>query len=219
MIFSILADIKSYLKIKIKYPRLYPSCEIKSLIPVETAIGKGVIVKEHVYISSASKSMDDFVYIGDGTSIFECDRIGKFSCISHGVKIGLSNHPLDHIGTSGIFFSKSRGWVEKSTFSDSTDKRANIGCDVLISANAMILNGVKIGHGAVIGAGAFVNKDIPPYAIVVGNPATILRYRFSEQLIERLLKSQWWDFDESKLRSLAPLFNQPEKFLEQIELA
>lgn len=69
-----------------------------------------------------------------------------------------------------------------------------IGSNVVISLNATILSGITIGDGAVIGAGAVVAKDVPPYAIVAGNPAKILRYRFDDNIIEDLLKIRWWDF-------------------------
>jgi virginiamycin A acetyltransferase len=88
-----------------------------------------------------------------------------------------------------------------------------IGGDVWIGARAVILGGVKIGHGAVIGAGAIVTKDIPPHAIAVGVPAKVVRYRFAQSLSEAIIQSQWWEAPEDVLRQMAPLADKPEEFL------
>jgi serine acetyltransferase len=74
-----------------------------------------------------------------------------------------------------------------------------IGNDVFIGMNVTVLDGVVIGDGAVIGAGAVVSKNIPPYAVAIGNPIHILRYRFSPEVISELLMIQWWRFDDSDL--------------------
>lgn len=79
----------------------------------------------------------------------------------------------------------------------------HVGNDVWIGAKATIMSGIKINHGAVVAAGSVVTKDVPPYAIVGGNPAKIIRYRFTEQQIESLLKIKWWDWEESKIKEHA----------------
>jgi acetyltransferase-like isoleucine patch superfamily enzyme len=85
-----------------------------------------------------------------------------------------------------------------------------IGSNVTISANVTLLSGVRIGHGAVIGAGSVVTKDIPPFAIAAGNPARVLRYRFDEETIERLLTLRWWDFSwENLVRHYNAIQNMP----------
>lgn len=75
--------------------------------------------------------------------------------------------------------------------------------DVWIGAHSTIMSGVKIGNGAIIGATATVTKDVPPYAIVVGNPAKLIRYRFTEEQIESLLKIGWWNWHEQKIKDEA----------------
>lgn len=80
-----------------------------------------------------------------------------------------------------------------------------IGNDVWVGAKSTIMSGVTIGDGAVIGAGSTITKDVPPFAIVVGNPGRIVKYRFTEEQIENLLKISWWDWDEPKIRENAML--------------
>lgn len=84
-----------------------------------------------------------------------------------------------------------------------------IGNDVWIASRVMILSGVTIGNGAVIGAGSVVASNVPPYAIVVGNPAKIIRYRFTESEIEKLLALCWWDWDINKIKSNISLLCSP----------
>ncbi len=95
-----------------------------------------------------------------------------------------------------------------------------IGHDVWIGANAIILSGVSIGSGAVIGAGAIVTKDIPPYAIAVGNPARVIRYRFSPDIIQQLLELGWWFLSDEKIKELEPFFYSDDlnAFLNQVRL-
>lgn len=92
-----------------------------------------------------------------------------------------------------------------------------IGSDVWIAFNTVILSGVKIGHGAVIGAGSVVVKDIPPYAVAAGNPAKVIRYRYSKSEIEKLLKIKWWNWTEEKIESNLKLFLDIKSFLKKFE--
>jgi acetyltransferase-like isoleucine patch superfamily enzyme len=88
-----------------------------------------------------------------------------------------------------------------------------IGNDVWIANNVIILSGVTIGDGAVVGAGSVVTKDIPPYAIAAGNPAKVIKYRFPPQIIEKLLRIKWWDWDEEKIKENLELFTDVGKFV------
>jgi serine acetyltransferase len=94
-------------------------------------------------------------------------------------------------------------------------QHVTIGNDVWTGHNVNIMSGVNVGDGAVIAAGAVVTKDVPPYAIVAGVPATIKRYRFSDKIVERLLRSKWWELELSQLSGLP--FNDVERCLEAIE--
>lgn len=80
-----------------------------------------------------------------------------------------------------------------------------IGNDVWIGVNACVLSGVRIGDGAVVGACSVVTRDVPPYAIVAGNPARLVRKRFDDETIEELLKIKWWDWDIERIKENLPL--------------
>jgi len=140
-------------------------------------------------------TMDSYSYIANHTVVIGA-TIGKFCSIGPNCRIGLGVHPTrSYVSTHPIFYSKqSHVGV---TFADKNYidefEEIYIGNDVWIGANVLIKDGVKIGDGAIIGAGSIVTKDVKPYAIVAGNPAKLIRYRFSEEQIEKLLETKWWD--------------------------
>jgi acetyltransferase-like isoleucine patch superfamily enzyme len=142
-----------------------------------------------------------FSYIGPRTRLNLVD-VGKYCSISWGCEIGLASHPVNIISTSPLFYEKSNSigyeWVSDDLFKD--ERRVIIGSDVWIGADVKILSGVTIGDGSVIGVGAVVTKNVPPYAIVAGVPARIIRYRFDDHIIEQLLRVKWWDLPENYLK-------------------
>jgi virginiamycin A acetyltransferase len=134
-------------------------------------------------------------------------RVGRYSSIAHGVLIINHNHPLSFKGTSGLFFNPELGLCDRWLVDHNP---LEIGNDVWIGANAVILPEVnRIGDGAVIGAGAVVNRDVPPYAVVLGNPARVVKYRFSEEVIARLLEEKWWEKDLGQLAGRIGEFQVP----------
>lgn len=144
--------------------------------------------------------------------------IGSFVSIANGVVIGGGRHPMDWVGMSPVFYEGRDSVVAKfSTHKREKVRRVRIGHDVWVGRSAIVLPGVEIGSGAVVGAGAVVTKDVPPYAIVAGNPARLVRYRFSDDLIARLTATQWWSLEEEELRRLGRYMNDVEKFLEVAE--
>jgi acetyltransferase-like isoleucine patch superfamily enzyme len=133
-------------------------------------------------------------------------QIGSFCSIADEVVISSGGeHRTDWVTTfpMRIAFGDSQAGKDGHP---ATKGETIIGHDVWIGFRAMILSGVVIGSGAVIGAGAVVTSDVPPYAIVAGNPANIIRYRFSSDEIQKLLLLRWWDWDDERIKKCIPLF-------------
>lgn len=147
--------------------------------------------------------------------------IGAFCSINENAIMGLKNHPTTLISTHPFLYSDKVGFLDKcgeeilDLFSYSNNESIVIGNDVWIGAGAIILPSVTIGNGAIIGAGAVVTKDVPDYAIVVGVPATIKKYRFKEYEIEILNKVQWWNWEDDKIVENAEYLKNPSKFFEE----
>ncbi len=137
--------------------------------------------------------------------------IGKYCSIGAGVKIGADYHAINYISTSPKLYQEDYKNGKIIQF-----PHIEIGNDVWIGWNVLILKSCKIGTGAVIGAGAVVTHDVPPYAVVVGNPARIIRYRYSESDIEKLLKSEWWNYPHEDLLTL-DFSVEPKEFLKQLK--
>jgi len=137
-----------------------------------------------------------YTYISQNARISETS-IGKYCSIGPNFLCGWGIHPTNGISTSPMFYSTKKQNGYSFSKSDLIEERKEIiiGNDVFIGANVVILDGVIIGDGAVIGAGSVVSKNIPPYAIAVGSPIKIIKYRFAENEIEKLLHLKWWDFE------------------------
>ena len=169
-----------------------------------------ISTKSKVYMKARLNgvTMDDYSYIGK-CSIIHNTRIGKFTSISACCVIGLPGHPTNHISTSPIFISSSNAleekWIEKSVYKSIID--VEIGNDVWIGYGAMIPNNIKVGDGAIIAAGAVVTKDVPPYAIVGGVPARVIKYRFPQEVIEQLLLLRFWDRPVNEIKKNLNLFS------------
>jgi acetyltransferase-like isoleucine patch superfamily enzyme len=159
-----------------------------------------------------------FSFINTNSTLASFTKLGMFCSVGKNVEIGAVNHPVEWASTSPISYNISRHFPDEvGCFVQK--KRENqpgvvIGNDVWIGSNVVILRGVKIGHGAVVGAGSIVKKDVSPYSIVGGVPAKEIRKRFSEETIDRLLDSKWWDKDLSILGALD--FSVVEDFLEKL---
>lgn len=161
----------------------------------------------------------DYSYVGERTTIV-CATIGKFCSIASDCHIGLGNHTINLISTSPIFTEKKNGtghsWI--NSFNFNPYKHISIGNDVWIGYHAIILGGVTIGDGAVIAAGAIVTKDVPPYSIVGGVPAKIIKKRFNDELSNALLESKWWNLTEDKLKKKIDIFQREPELLSLKEL-
>lgn len=163
-------------------------------------------------------SMDKYSFCGYDCIIINT-KIGKFCSIASNVKIGLAQHPYEWVSTSPTFYF-GRDSVRKkfSNFNRNNDKETVIGNDVWIGENVLIKQGIKIGHGTVIGMGSVVTKDVEPYSIVGGNPAKLIKKRFEEDTIEKLLLSKWWDLSDSEIKRKAINIRDVDKFLGDTKL-
>lgn len=149
-------------------------------------------------------------YVGMNQSCFFARGvIGAYCSIGARTAINPFNHPTSWLSTHEYQYQpQSFDWVpEYSNFArlkrtQDMFAEACIGNDVWMGHNVVVLANVKIGDGAIIAAGSIVTKDIPPYAIAAGNPATIKKFRFEEKIIERLLNVRWWDFELSEISGL-----------------
>jgi len=161
--------------------------------------------------------MGRFSYTGVNTVIKNA-AIGKFNSIAWNVSIGGNTHDLNHITTHSFIVYPKWNMGANGNWRSASEKCAT-GNDVWIGSNAIVLRGVTVGNGAVIGAGSVVTKDVPPYSIVVGNPARVLRMRCDESLADRLEKLQWWDMSEEVIRDNLALFQAEltENVVEQLE--
>lgn len=143
------------------------------------------------------------VHKGDKNKVY----IGKYCSIADDVKIFVGgNHRPDWISTFPfrVKFDLSQKYEDGQPYSKGD---VIIGNDVWIGYNALILSGVKIGHGAIVAANSVVTKDVPPYHIVAGNPGRIMKKRFSDEEIEKLLLLNWWDWKEEKILSNVELLS------------
>ncbi len=133
--------------------------------------------------------------------------IGRYCSVGSGavfVMAGNQGHRTDWISTYPFFYQPHPAFAGATdAWQPAGDTR--VGNDVWIGSEAMILPGIQIGDGAVIAARAVVTRDVPPYAIVAGNPARVIRHRFNEEQVARLLEMAWWDWPEAQLQTAMPL--------------
>lgn len=142
-----------------------------------------------------------FSYVGR-SCLIQNAKIGSFCSIANDVIAGLGTHPISYFSTSPLFYRKKNTFnyqVASEDLEFEEYKLIRIGSDVWIGARAVILDGVEIGHGAIIAANSVVNKNVPPYSIVGGIPARVIRYRFTDDIIEKLLQEKWWEWEITRI--------------------
>jgi acetyltransferase-like isoleucine patch superfamily enzyme len=157
-------------------------------------------------------------FCGYYCKIMNCE-IGSFCSIANNVVIGDGMHPMDWASTSPTFYRGRDSVLTKfSEHERKTPLRTIIGHDVWIGERVIIKQGVNIGTGSVIGMGSVVTRDVSPYTIVAGSPARPIRLRFDENIIRRLLESEWWNRDDDVLRRAAKQVKNPTDFLKELGL-
>lgn len=152
-------------------------------------------------------SIGRYTYTGPFDMIFKA-KVGCFTSISYGVTIGPPEHDYKKPTTHPFLYDTSYGIFNREEIIDNHkfDREIEIGSDVWIGCNVTVLRGCKIGDGAIVGANALVNKDVPPYAIVVGNPAHIIKYRFDGETIAKLQSLKWWEWSVEEIRKNRAFF-------------
>lgn len=178
------------------------NCKIKwSRLSGEISIGAHVAINRSDI--SGPVEIGAFTSInGPNTNIYafiNSIKIGKFCSIARGVQIQEYNHNIDAFSTYSINY-KIRGLDRKLDYVSKGN--IEIGNDVWIGANSIIMSGVEIGSGAVIGAGSVVTKSVPPYSVAAGNPAKVIKYRFDRDVRERMLRSEWWNKPKAEIADM-----------------
>lgn len=163
--------------------------------------------------------------VGENGYIHDC-KIGRFCSIASNCHIGLGDHALNMVATSPLFYS-SHSLLPQNFLSESiamedsticgTNYKVIIGNDVWMGYNVCVKEGVTIGDGAIIGAKSLVTRDIPPYAIAVGTPAKVIKYRFTPEQIQKLLEIQWWNKDIEWIKENIHAFGDIDTFISTAE--
>lgn len=225
---------KVYYNMKL-FRELYRRLIVYRRFPKETIIGKGSIVTKSCRLEGANRvDMGSFLanttlgygtYLGNNCIVDRC-KIGRYSSVGPRFRIVQGFHPTDiFVSTHPAFYSirKQCGitYVESDKYQElrllDGWYAVEIGNDVWIGADAIVMAGTKIADGAIIAAGAVVTKDVPPYAIVGGVPAKVIRYRHNEKQCDKLLQIRWWDKDNEWIKSHAEMFQDIDAFLTYCE--
>ncbi|PYC47949.1 chloramphenicol acetyltransferase [Litorivita pollutaquae] len=198
-------------------PFVHPDCEIGN-----ATFGRYVEIGKGSRISRVQ--MGDYSYCDRYADIANAE-IGKFANIASFTRIGPTDHPMAQASMHHFLYRSGDYWDGAGADAEFFDRRhartVYIGHDTWIGHGAVIRPDVTIGHGAVIASGAVVTKDVPPYHIVAGVPATPLRARFPPQIVDRLMALAWWDWPHAVLRERLDDFRSApiEVFLDKYETA
>ena len=192
-------------------PSLHPSAKLR-----KCHLGAYTDVGPHCTLSETS--MNDYSYLAGHVSAV-WSTIGKFCSIAAYTRINPGNHPTWRVTTSHCTYRRRQYGLDtiddEEFFQWRKDHWCTIGHDVWIGHGVTVIAGVKIGTGACIGSGAVVTKEIPPYAIAVGVPAKVIKYRFDQETIERITAAEYWNWTREELEANFSDLRDLDRFLER----
>lgn len=168
----------------------------------DSRLDPNCLVLDHVL--AMSSTVGRYTIVGPKTSLFWAD-LGPFSSLAEKVTVGAMPHWPERATTHGFPLTSCYGIGQELL---PERPRTSVGADVWLSTNVVVRAGVRIGHGAVAGAGSIITRDVDDYEVVVGVPARRLRMRFSDDIIERLMKMRWWEWPRARVRQQAALFRK-----------
>lgn len=214
--------LKKYLRIR--KLRKEKNCKILTrFFSINASFGYNCEIGKNVLIGKNSE-IGDNTYISSNSTIDSNVHIGKYCSIASNVLIAPGVHQYNYVTTHPILFNKYWRSKLKIIEHEIYDKKIGqendntyIGNDVWIATSAIIMRGVRIGNGAIIGAGAIVTKDVEPYSIVVGIPAKHIKYRFKENEINEIEKSEWWNKSTEELNTMLSYMYDIEKYLKWLK--
>ncbi len=201
-------------RLRAETPFLHPDCDVTEdcTFGAYVELGRGTRM--------AHSSMGDYAYCDRYADIANAE-IGKFANIASYVRIGATDHPMDK-ASQHHFHYRSADYFDDAEhdaawFAHRRSRRARIGHDTWLGHGAQVRPEITIGHGAVVAGGAIVTKDVPPYMIVAGIPATPLRARYDDKTAERMMALAWWDWPHARLRTALEDFRtlKAEAFVEK----
>ena len=198
-------------------------------VHIEDGVSAGLLSSRQIAVESPSRLrrgiydvnlIGAYTYFGVDCMLYYVDVVGRFCSIGSNIQMGHAEHPTHFLSTHPIFqadpawtdsasafFAQNAELIEKSreqryAFDLQRFGKIQIGNDVWIGEGAFIRRGVQIGDGAVVGARSVITRDVPPYAIVGGTPAKIIRYRFEPEIVAELINLQWWRYGLSALEGV-----------------